>query len=251
MLRIPKRRPALPLTLGAGIGLSFSLRAAGIDRPSTIMLYSVVRGSGLRSFAFSRLRRRTPDPSEFSGKPLPRRARDRAARTSLKPSFRPSRRNSSRVIKGDYFSNLNDDNSRSPFSTYSMACLSAGSKSLAFSNGDSPRSANPAKDGSGSAKTNPAPCFILALISISPSSPMCSTWVPPQGVGGKSPIAIRRLEHESQTTGAQSSDRPDGDSRSVGTDIACRWMPVEQAIPILGQFKAGHLRNGATGWRGY
>ena len=71
------------------------------------------------------------------------------------------------------------------------------------------------------------------------------------GSGGKSPIAIQRLENESQATGAQSSDRPDADSQSVGTDIACRWRPLEQAILMLGQFKAGHLRNGATGWRGY
>lgn len=66
------------------------------------------------------------------------------------------------------------------------------------------------------------PCFILALISISLSSPTCSTWLPPQGVPGKSPIATQRLEHESQTTRAQSSDQRHTDFRSVETDIACR-----------------------------
>ena len=66
------------------------------------------------------------------------------------------------------------------------------------------------------------PCFILALISSSLSSPTCSTWLPPQGVPGKSPIVTQRLEHESQTTRAQSSDQRHTDFRSVETDIACR-----------------------------
>jgi hypothetical protein len=90
MLRIPKWRPALPLAFGARIYLSFSFSPAGMDRPSTIMLCRVVQGSSLRSFAFSRLRRRTPDPSAFSEKPLRRRARDPAARRAVSHSLESS-----------------------------------------------------------------------------------------------------------------------------------------------------------------
>ena len=64
---------------GQGIGLSFSFRAAGMDRPSTIMLCRVAPGIGfklIRVFSAS-----ATNSGSLSGQnPLPRRARDPAAR---------------------------------------------------------------------------------------------------------------------------------------------------------------------------
>jgi hypothetical protein len=76
MLRIPKWRLALPLA-SAKDRLELFFKHRRLRRSCCA---GCPRRSDLRSFAFSRLRRRTLGPSASSGKPLPRRARDRAAR---------------------------------------------------------------------------------------------------------------------------------------------------------------------------
>ena len=60
--------------------MSFSLSAAGMDRPSTIMLCRVVPGIGFKVIRVFSASARTRDSSAFSGKPLPGPARDRGAR---------------------------------------------------------------------------------------------------------------------------------------------------------------------------
>jgi hypothetical protein len=82
MLRIPKWRPGLPLTLRCEDRLELFFERRGHGQAFDDKLCKVVPGIGFRVIRVFLLRRRTPDPSAFSGKPLPRRARDRAGRRS-------------------------------------------------------------------------------------------------------------------------------------------------------------------------